>query len=150
VLAVRRAVLMTIGYEGRSPSEFVQTLRQNGVAEVVDVRQLPLSRRRGFSKSALADMLAANGIGYTNMRELGTPAAARKSYSQTGDFAALKKQYLDHLAKQGPMVSRLYNMALAGDRCLMCFEREPLRCHRSLLAGAVARHNGRRIAVHHL
>ena len=54
--------LFTFGYEGLSIEDFVARLTLSGVREVFDVRELPLSRKRGFSKKSLAAALEAAGI----------------------------------------------------------------------------------------
>lgn len=142
--------LLTIGYEGRTPAEFVAVLRRNGVSKVVDVRQLPLSRKRGFSKTALSDTLSAQGIEYVGMRELGTPAPVRRQYKQTGDFDLLANQYRTHLAGVDASVEKLYQMAVTDRVCLVCFERDASLCHRALLAAAVAGRNGTQFEVRHV
>ena len=149
-MAVNVVPLYTVGYEGRTPNDIVVLLRKNHVACVVDVRQLPLSRKRGFSKSALAGLLAASGMDYVNIRELGTPASVRHEYYRNGDFGSLRRQYLKHVAAQEFSVGSLYEMAVANCCCLLCFEREPERCHRSILASVVAKYNGRQFEVRHL
>jgi uncharacterized protein (DUF488 family) len=150
VAALTDTPLITIGYEGRTPDEFVAVLRWNRVTKVVDVRQLPLSRKRGFSKTALSDTLSAQGIEYVGMRELGTPAPMRRQYKQTGDFDLLASQYRAHLADVDGSVEKLYQMAVADRICLLCFEREATLCHRSLLAAAVAGRNGTQFEVRHV
>jgi len=55
--------IFTIGYEGKSLDQFVAELRRNRISRVIDVRELPLSRRKGFSKTPLTAALAAAGIG---------------------------------------------------------------------------------------
>ena len=79
--------LMTIGYEGLSPSEFFDTLRRCKVSMLVDVRQLPISRRRGFAKSALSAGLAEHGIKYVHAPALGCPRDVRHDYREDGDWA---------------------------------------------------------------
>ena len=69
----RRAAAFTVGYEGRTLDEFVQLLLAARVERVVDVRALPLSRRRGFSKTPLKCALAAQGIEYVHVRAAGNP-----------------------------------------------------------------------------
>ena len=125
-------------------------LRRNGVTKVVDVRQLPLSRKRGFSKTALSGTLSAEGIQYVGMRELGTPAPMRRHYKQTGDFDLLASQYRAHLADVDGSVEKLYQMAVADRICLLCFERDATLCHRSLLAAEVAGRNGTQFEVCHV
>jgi uncharacterized protein (DUF488 family) len=45
--------LFTIGYEGRNIDEFVKILQHSHIRRVVDIREIPLSRKRGFSKTKL-------------------------------------------------------------------------------------------------
>ena len=54
--------LFTVGYEGRALDEMIAELVRAGVERLVDVRELPLSRRRGFSKTALGESLRGAGI----------------------------------------------------------------------------------------
>ena len=69
--------LWTIGYEGFTSDEWLDSLVASGVQTVVDVREMPLSRKPGFSKSRLADALRARGIEYVHLRSLGNPKEYR-------------------------------------------------------------------------
>jgi hypothetical protein len=69
--------IFTIGYEGTTVPEFIAALKGAGVERVIDVRALPLSRRPGFSKSALTAALQESGIEYLHLKALGTPAEGR-------------------------------------------------------------------------
>src|SRR5476649_1046545 len=60
----RNMNLYTFGYEGLGVGEFIDRLRTAGVGTVVDVRELPLSRKKGFSKQSFAEALRAAGIEY--------------------------------------------------------------------------------------
>ncbi len=142
--------LLTIGYEGLTPDEFLATLRHNGVVRVADVRQLPHSRKKGFSKTELAATLSASGIEYVGFPKLGTPAAVRDQYKESGDFARLKRDYLVHLGSQGPAVEELRELAARGGCALLCFERDPAKCHRSILAEVLAGRTGSAFRVEHL
>ena len=64
---------ISVGYEGRTPAEMVALLRAQRVSRVLDIRELPLSRRRGFSKTALAERLRKAGIEYRHLRFAGNP-----------------------------------------------------------------------------
>src|SRR5215213_4745951 len=68
-----RTALFTIGYEGRALDELIAILASNKIDRVIDVRDLPLSRRRGFSKTPLCTALGGAGIEYLHMREAGNP-----------------------------------------------------------------------------
>ncbi len=49
-----RLHILTIGYEGVSLTDFIATLKAHRVRQILDVRELPMSRRKGFSKTALS------------------------------------------------------------------------------------------------
>jgi uncharacterized protein (DUF488 family) len=149
-VAAQAIPLCTIGYEGRSLDDLAEALVRNRVVRVVDVRQVPLSRKRGFSKSALAVFLSTRGITYVGARELGTPVAIRRQYKATGDFETLAREYNAYLTTVDDRVGELYQMAVDERCCLLCFERDATMCHRSLLADAVARRNGRQFDVRHV
>jgi uncharacterized protein (DUF488 family) len=144
------ATLYTIGYGGRTPDDLVAVLKSSGATRVVDVRQMPLSRKPGFSKSALSAYLESHGIEYVGFPRLGTPPAIRKPYKQRGDFARLKRDYLAYLRRQGLETERLRELTAQGGSALLCFERDPARCHRSILAGVLAGRGGREFHVVHL
>ena len=61
------ARIFTIGYEGATQAELVAALQQAGVARVIDVRAVPLSRKPGFSKNVLAAGLKEAGIDYVHL-----------------------------------------------------------------------------------
>ncbi|MDR6850865.1 uncharacterized protein (DUF488 family) [Sphingomonas sp. BE123] len=85
-------MVFTIGYEGATIASFLAALEQAGVRQVIDVRQLPLSRRPGFSKSSLAAALAERGIGYVHLKALGTPKPGRDA-AKKGDRRTLEAVY---------------------------------------------------------
>ena len=134
--------VFTIGYERRSPDELVHELTDAGVTLLADVRELPLSRRRGFSKTALAATLGKAGIEYVHERALGNPKPYRDAW-KAGDAAAGRAGYRAHLA--GPSseaVDALARRVAEGGVCLLCVEHAAADCHRTLLAAAL----GERIA----
>jgi uncharacterized protein (DUF488 family) len=131
--------LYTIGYEGATQAEFLSTLRRAGVERVIDVRALPLSRRPGFSKTPLRTALALEGIEYVHLKALGTPPEGRAA-AHAGRYAEMAAIYAGQLELPEAMVAVEQMRALAQDRpsALLCFEREPVHCHRQLLIDAVA------------
>jgi hypothetical protein len=46
----RMTTLFTVGYEGSKPSDLFASLQDNGVTLLIDVRDVPISRKPGFSK----------------------------------------------------------------------------------------------------
>ncbi len=127
--------LFTIGYEGADPDRFVAALASAGVETLVDVRAVALSRKRGFSKSALRANLLAGGIGYEHLVALGTPKAGREA-ARAGDPQGLRRVYEGQIATPEAQDALARLVAMAGERpvCLMCFERDPALCHRTLVA----------------
>lgn len=123
------SISFTIGYSGRSPDEFVRALKAEGIDRVVDVRALPLSRRRGFSKTALRDALAANGIDYVHLKRAGNPF--REIKQDIERCLTLYAGYLD----ESPEVLAEVAGAVSGHRAaLLCVEHEATGCHRSVIA----------------
>jgi uncharacterized protein (DUF488 family) len=106
---------------------------------VIDVRALPLSRRPGFSKTPLKGALADAGIDYVHLRALGTPAAGREA-ARKGRHAELQRIYAGQLELPEAIAQGAQMLALAAEQpsALLCFERDPGGCHRTLLLQAVA------------
>jgi Protein of unknown function, DUF488 len=86
----------TIGYEGSRVEEFVAALRRAGVVTLIDVRDIPLSRKPGFSKSALAANLAAKGIAYVHLRGLGDPKPGREA-ARAGKYGLFRSIFGRHM-----------------------------------------------------
>ncbi|MBW6526125.1 DUF488 domain-containing protein [Sphingomonas sp. RHCKR7] len=130
--------IYTIGYEGTTVDAFLAALTAAGVERVIDVRALPLSRRPGFSKSSLAAALKEVGIDYVHLKPLGTPKPGRDA-AKKGDVATLTAVYAAQLALPEAQVAAAQMLELADERpsALLCFERDPCHCHRTLLLGAV-------------
>ena len=130
--------IFTIGYEGTDLAAFLRRLKSEGVSTLVDVRELPLSRRKGFSKNQLAAVLPKHGIEYRHSRQLGAPREIRHELRETGDYKAYFHRFNAYLQTQHAALERLAQECV-GAVALMCYEREPKECHRS----AVARELGR-------
>jgi uncharacterized protein (DUF488 family) len=131
--------IFTIGYEGATVPEFVAALEKAGIKRVIDVRALPLSRRPGFSKSPLRNALAEAGIDYVHLKALGTPSAGRTA-ARAGRHSDMARIYAGQLELPEAMVQSAEMLELAREKpsALLCMEREPAHCHRTLLLKAVA------------
>ncbi|PVE24870.1 hypothetical protein DC522_08070 [Microvirga sp. KLBC 81] len=128
--------VFTIGYEGADVDRFLTTLEDAGVETLADVRAVALSRKRGFSKSALRDALATQGIGYEHFIKLGTPKEGRQA-ARAGDGELMRRIYCDEVlaTEEAQAAFRdLETLAAAKPICLLCFERDPANCHRRVLA----------------
>ena len=131
--------IFTIGYEGATMGEFLAALQSAGVERVIDVRAVPNSRRPGFSKTPLRNALAEVGIDYVHLRALGTPAAGREA-ARAGRKAELDRIYAGQLETPEAMAQGAMMLDLAAEKpsALLCYERDPACCHRTLLWQALA------------
>jgi len=131
--------IFTIGYEGTTVGEFIAALERAGVQRVIDVRALPLSRRPGFSKSPLRAALEEAGIEYVHLKALGTPAEGRAA-ARAGRHSDLERIYSGQLELPEAIGQSAQMLDLVREKpsALLCMEREPAHCHRTLLLDAVA------------
>jgi uncharacterized protein (DUF488 family) len=130
--------IWTIGYEQTTLDAVIGALAEAGTEVLADIRYLPLSRRPGFSKSALAAAAREAGIEYRHMKPLGTPAEGRAA-ARRGDHAELARVYAGQLELPEALAAMAELRALAGEKrvALLCYEREASECHRSLLIQAL-------------
>ncbi|MGN8022192.1 DUF488 domain-containing protein [Phyllobacterium sp. 22229] len=129
------STIYTIGYEGTDIDKFIQTLKVVGIAVLADVRALPLSRKKGFSKNSLREHLERAGIEYHSYQELGDPKPGRDA-ARAGRFDEFRKIYTDHIEtpQATKRVADLAGVAAKNITCMLCFERDPTTCHRSIVA----------------
>ena len=132
--------VFTIGYEGATVAEFLAALTAAGVVQVADVRAIAASRRPGFAKTALAANLKSVGIDYRHLRGLGTPKEGRDA-AKKGDRATLERVYAGQLDLPEAQAEAAILATMIDERptALLCFERDPAMCHRSLLLDAMKR-----------
>jgi uncharacterized protein (DUF488 family) len=131
--------IFTIGYESSTVAEFLAALRQARVERVIDVRAVPNSRRPGFSKNLLRNALAEVGIAYVHLRALGTPAEGRAA-ARAGRMDELERIYAGQLELPEAIAQGAEMLDLAKEKpsALLCYEREPRGCHRTLLLRSLA------------
>lgn len=133
-----QGTIWTIGYEQVALASVVDALSEAGVEVLADIRYLPLSRRPGFSKSALAAGVTEAGIAYRHIKPLGTPADGRAA-ARRGDHAELSRIYAGQLELPEALAAMAELRALASEKrvALLCYERDAAACHRSLLIDAL-------------
>jgi uncharacterized protein (DUF488 family) len=136
---INMKTVYTIGYEGTDIDRFVQTLKAVGVQSIADVRAVPLSRKKGFSKNVLRDRLAQEGIAYLPMQDLGDPKAGREA-AKAGNYDLFRKIYSSYIDQpnQVSVVADLADKADDSSTCLLCFERDPKTCHRLIVGEKMA------------
>jgi len=131
------AELFTLGYEGSTLQQFLKVLQAREISVLVDVRETPLSRKPGFSKSALAAACEKAGIAYEHWCVFGCPRPIRDAYKINGDWASYTKKFIQHLPNISDSIELLASRALVERMCLVCFEADPNTCHRLYISKAV-------------
>jgi uncharacterized protein (DUF488 family) len=127
--------LFLTGYEGEKIDDFLTRLESTQVTAVVDVREIPLSRKNGFSGNSLEKELSVRGIRYYPFSELGSPGEIREELYSTGDYLSFFKQYRKYLHTKKTSIKNLDELISNEKRAtLLCFEKNHELCHRSIIA----------------
>jgi uncharacterized protein (DUF488 family) len=142
--------LMTLGYEGSTSEQFFEALVKNRVQTLVDIRELPISRKPGFSKNALKQTASAHNINYIHMVELGCPKPIRHEYRANGDWETYTRQFKSYLKSQTGKLKELAELANQQRCCLLCFEADHNFCHRTYVAESVAKLTKAKATIVHL
>lgn len=132
--------ILTIGHSNHAIEHFTEVLRDHDVSAVADVRSMPFSQYAPhFNKGALKESLAQEGIGYVFLgRELGARTSDRSCYVDGKvQYARLAET---QLFKAG--IARLLRGAEEQQITVMCTEKDPLDCHRTLLVARALIHEG--------
>lgn len=137
--------VFTIGYEGLDIDAFMSLLAEHGIDTIVDVRELPLSRKPGFSKKALTNILNISGREYVHMVDLGCPKLVRDRYREDGNWKRYTEGFLKYLKTQDDAIAELSTLAATSNCALLCYEADSNFCHRSMVANAVKDYCGARV-----
>ena len=125
----------TIGYGGRKAQEFLDLLRQKGIKVIVDVRLRPDRASMGSYVRAkspdkgIQKLLATVDIQYISLLELGNV------FLEDADW---RERYRNLLERAGDLLTQRLEIT-SFPFCLMCAEKSPAECHRSLIAEYLAR-----------
>jgi len=130
--------LMTVGYESLSLAEFLGMLERCRVTMLVDIRELPISRKPGFSKAALESAVVKRGLKYEHLVELGCPRDIRHEYRADNDWARYTKRFKAYLDGQTEGLEKLAGWMKDERCCLLCYEEDFNFCHRSFVVEKVA------------
>jgi uncharacterized protein (DUF488 family) len=126
----------SLGYQMRQLPDFINLLLEAGVEAVIDVRQTPWSHRPGCSVKPLKEALTENAIEYIHAKFAGNPKALR---SRASTHAESLELYAAHLAERPEIIEQLDEtmrpwLSQGRNVCLICYERHPADCHRTVLA----------------
>lgn len=131
-----------MGYEGRTVTELITQLHALGVSRLVDIRQTPLSRKPGLSKTALGQALRQAGIAYEHRRELGNPKDNRPGFATAGAARENARAHYAALLRRPEAERALDEVTAAGRQervAVLCFEADEDRCHRQVVIQEVQR-----------
>ena len=124
-----------IGYQGRTIDEVIERLRSASIATLIDVRELPWSRRPEFAQKRLAERLTRESIRYVHLRSAGNPRENRKSGASSEEILA---RYRAHLARTPLVLDEILAATRGEPVALLCYEADVKECHRSVLLEALS------------
>ena len=146
-MVITQFPVFTVGHSNHSPEAFLRLLLRHNVDQVVDVRSTPYSRYTPhFNHESLNGILENVGIGYTFLGEgLGGRPTDRLCYDANG------RVLYNRIADTDPFDDGIRRIIRGADErrlALMCTEKEPLECHRTLLIARTLAERG--VAVAHI
>jgi len=134
--------LYTIGYEKRGVDDFLRILLENEIDLLVDIRAVPHSRIKEFTKKNLEKSLLESGIEYLLIKELGSPKELRDKVRADGDYDYFFDEYDKFLENNNKHLTTLQNLIKSRKACLFCYEADADRCHRKSVAGKLKKQDG--------
>ncbi|GBU20297.1 hypothetical protein R80B4_00173 [Fibrobacteres bacterium R8-0-B4] len=135
-------MLFTIGYTTFKSDDFIDVLKHYGINVVIDVRSLPYSRYHAqYDKEIVERILKSNKIYYRNYsNEFGARQTEQRYFSRDGylDFELFteSKRFRHGFDKIKDSLTKGFNIVL------MCAEKDPAVCHRSIMISRVFHNNG--------
>lgn len=126
------------GYEGRTIEDLLGECRRLRATYVVDIRLNAISRKKGFSKTALSTALAGVGVEYVHLRALGNPKDNRPGFAHPGTPEAERahKRFSEEVLdtpEAARQLGELAELSRRGNVIVLCFEETPKCCHRHLV-----------------
>lgn len=130
-----RLSAFTVGYEGQEPDQFIKLLSDQGIDILVDVRKDAYSKQdKSYGEGTLSRTASEAQIKYIHMPELGVDYNLRQDLKTTHDYETYFKRYSEYLNKNPDLPAFLAKLSKNNVICLMCYEKDFRRCHRSVLA----------------
>ena len=126
--------LFTIGYEGITIEAYINKLIQNDIRLICDIRNNPISRKFGFSKTMLSNVLQEINIEYIHIPELGIVSEKRKELKGQADYETLFDEYKKTLPQKKVYIKKVFDLLCDKKRiALTCFEKDQNLCHRHIV-----------------
>jgi len=147
---LKQKTLFTSGYEGVGLEDFIEQLKENNVQVLIDIRERPLSRKKGFSKKSLTEALALKNINYLHLKELGSPSELRKKLREDKDYSYFFDKFSSHLSSKKASLLQVLEVIQSSIGCLLCYEKSHEECHRKLVVEELLQMNSDELSVKHL
>lgn len=136
--------IFTTGYEGKTLDSFMITLLEAGIKNLIDVRCNAISRKFGFSKRQLETACSKINLKYIHIPGLGIPSESRQSLKTQKDYDNLFISYTKEiLSEREDEQEQLIEIMNLNPSVLMCFEANPVQCHRTHLAKSLSSKTGK-------
>jgi len=135
----------TVGYQRQSVDGFFDRLLRTGIRAIMDVRRNPVSRKYGFSRSAMGSIAEKLDLRYVHMPALGIDSQRRRSLRTRGDHERLLAWYGGDLPRRIEHVEVAAQFVSSQPTVLTCVESDPSLCHRTTLARALSERTGLRV-----
>ncbi len=126
--------IATIGYQDRSIDKVLYALIRNKVQLLVDIRRNAFSRKYGFSKKQLQNILSKIEIEYLHIPELGIPSHVRKGLHTRKDYIEAFEKYSIQISTRPELIDQLISFGKEKKIALMCYEKDPTLCHRGVIS----------------
>jgi len=137
-------------YQSKSIDDLISQLKSHNISTLVDVREIPISRKKGFSKTVFSEYLNKNGIEYIHLKKLGSPKNIRKELKQNKDYFSFFEKYLEYIQLHKNIINDLYKIILEKNCCIMCYEDLPFKCHRKIICDEIKKMDGNGLKIEHL
>lgn len=136
IWALENNTIYTIGYEGLTIEQFIKKLKDSNIQQLIDVREIALSRKNGFSKGILEEELKKAGIRYKHYPSLGSPKEIRHQLHQDLDYKKFFEEYKEHIKDNDiqESIKDVEGLSKVRKTVLLCFEKDFKTCHRSIIA----------------
>jgi uncharacterized protein (DUF488 family) len=144
--------IYTIGFAGKSAQEFFETLRQQGITRLLDIRIHNNSQLAGFTKqNDLKYFLGVIcNIEYEHLPILAPTEELLKAYrSKKVDWHYYEQEFI-RLMREREVEKRISPQLFAVPTVLLCSEPTAERCHRRLVAEYLSQHWEQEVHIVHL
>ena len=123
--------IFTVGHSTHEFEDFVSLIEQHGVDAIADVRSVPYSRwQPQFNREDLMEALKVRGIAYVF---LGKELGARSDDPQCYENGRVQYRSLAETPLFQSGIKRVRDGSRSRRIALMCAEKDPLDCHRTIL-----------------